>query len=432
MLVVIVGITYKACLGEPAQSNLLAPRRDIEVYVGGITSMLVAVILSRRFSRKTALLQNVLKDSQMYRASVGCMAFGTAGGFIIALLGAGGAALISAFTQLNQLIPLGIIIGVMYEIRRSGGTRSVNLPILVFGVYCFTFYGLLAYSKQGMLLPVTCWALPVCAMRYRLSRGQVIGLLLGVFILFYYLVPYSQYGRQFIVPGQSFTERLDTSVRLLEHPEKTRKEYNAIMASAINGYYNSSQGFWDRLQFISVDDGLVNVTDQKREFGLLPITASIANAVPHFIWPNKPSYLFGNMYAHEIGGISENDFTTGISFSPTSEAYHLKKWSGIFVLAPLVWMTLFILFDSLFGDLRTSPWGLLVIAILSHTAPEGMITGLIAVMTFGTEALVFCAFFATWIAPHFAVLVLGPQRQMTMAPPTWSRTHPRRPIREVR
>ncbi|HEV2620001.1 MAG TPA: hypothetical protein VGU23_08715, partial [Acidobacteriaceae bacterium] len=32
MLVVVVGLCYKAFLGEPAQSNLVAPRTDIELY----------------------------------------------------------------------------------------------------------------------------------------------------------------------------------------------------------------------------------------------------------------------------------------------------------------------------------------------------------------------------------------------------------------
>ena len=108
---------------------------------------------------------------------------------------------------------------------------------------------------------------------------------------------------------------------------------------------------------------------------------------------------------------SEEDTTTGVSFSPTSEAYHMKKWLGVLVVAPLVWLAMFVLFDSLCGDLRTTPWGLLVLAFLSHTAAEGAISGLIYFMTFGTEALLFCAFFAKWVAPFFAIPVLGPDRR---------------------
>src|SRR5205085_9190829 len=39
LLVLIVGVTYKAYLGEPGQSNLAVPKTDIKVYLGGISGM---------------------------------------------------------------------------------------------------------------------------------------------------------------------------------------------------------------------------------------------------------------------------------------------------------------------------------------------------------------------------------------------------------
>jgi hypothetical protein len=38
-----------------------------------------------------------------------------------------------------------------------------------------------------------------------------------------------------------------------------------------------------------------------------------------------------------MGGLSEEDLTTGISFTPTGEAYHMARWLGIFLIAPLLW-----------------------------------------------------------------------------------------------
>ncbi len=415
LLDVIIGLSYKAYLGEPADSNLLDPHTTILAFLGSITALFATVIVSRRFARRSGVLQTVLKDSGMYRASVGCMAFGAAGGFIISLLGEGGSALRSAFTQLDQLIPLGIIIGVMYEIRRSGGTRSTN-PAITFGiVYCFFFYGVLGFSKQGMLLPVVCWALPVCAMRYRLSRLQVVAGLLFVFVVFYYLVPFSQYGRNSNqVESPTFSQNVAYAIQLLEHPNQTRQKYLEATEGDAGGYYNSPQGFWDRLQFISVDDGLINVTDQGMVLGLAPIKEQLLNAVPHILWPSKPPVRYGgNYYMHEINGQppDEGDTTTGISFSPTAEAYHWAKWVGIFVVAPLIWLPLFVFYDWLIGDIRATPWGLLVLAQLSHIGPEAMLSGLIHFLTFDTEIFVFCALFATWVAPIFAIAVLGPDRR---------------------
>jgi hypothetical protein len=293
-LVVIVGLCYKAFLGEPAQSNLLDPRTTIEVYVGGITAMLAAVIVSSRFRRKTGLLQHVLKESQMYRASVGCMLFGVVGASVIWLLGS--TRLETAFTQLNQLIPLGILIGVMYEIRRSGGTRSINLPIVLVGIYSFWGWGLMAFSKQGMLLPLVCWLFPVCALRFRLSALQVLSVPRGcVFLVFYYLVPYAQYGRSQVDETMTPGQRAAVAYKLLEHPEQTRQTYNEVASSGagtVGEYFDTPQGFWDRLQFISIDDSIINVTDQGKVFGLLPIKAAMLNAIPHVFWPDKPVYNF--------------------------------------------------------------------------------------------------------------------------------------------
>ncbi len=415
MMDVVIGLFYKAYLGEPADSNLLDPHTTILAFLGSITSMFAAVIVSRRFARRPGVLQNILIDANMYRASVGCIVFGIAGGFIISLLGSGGNALLSAFTQLDQLIPLGIIVGVMHEIRRSGGTRSTNMTIALAAGFYFLYWGLLGYSKQGMLEPVVCWALPVCVMRYRLSRLQVVLGLCGVFILFYYLVPYSQYGRNANQDeNPTFGQKLQTSIDLLEHPNRTRQKYLEATAGNVGGYYNSPQGFWNRLQFISIDDSLINVTDQGKVVGLGPLKEGLLNTVPHIIWPGKPPPRYGgNYYTHEINNqpFDEGDTTTGISFSPTAEAYHVAKWVGIFVVAPLIWLVLFIFYDWLIGDIRATPWGLLVFAQLSHTAPEGMLSGLIHFLTFDTEIFIFCALFATWVAPLFAIAVLGPDRR---------------------
>jgi len=410
-LVVIIGICYKAYLGEPADSNLLDPRTTIEAYVGSISAMLAAVVVNRRLTRRTGLLQNMLKESEMYRASIGCMVFGIAGPLLFSLLGESGVRLQTAFAQLNRLLPLGIVIGVMYEIRRSEGKRSINLSIVLGAIYFFAV-GLLGFSKEGMLTPFVCWLLPVCALRYRLSIVQVAACLLAVFVVFHYLVPYAQYGRSFRDRDMTLSQNIAISSRLLENPSDTRNKFIETTPDDAAGYYNKPQGFWDRLQFISTDDGLINATDQGKVFGLWPIKASFLSAIPHIIWPNKPVYGFGNMYTHEFAlNMPDEDTSTGISYSATAEAYHWAKWVGVLVVAPLLWLLFFFVFESLLGDLRASPWGLLILVVLAHLAPEGMLTGLIYLVTFGVEEFVFCALFATYVAPLFAVAVLGPDRR---------------------
>jgi len=411
LLVVIVGLCYKAYLGEPAESNLLVPKTDIAAYVGSIAAMFGAVLVSRRLSRKSGLMQNLLKESGMYRASIGCIVFGVFGMSFIALLGEGGATLNRAFTQINYLIPLGIIIGVMYEIRHTHGARSVNLPSFLHH-FCVHFFGIVSFSKSGMMLPLICWVLPVCALRYRLTSLQAGSCIFALFILFHYLTPYADYGRNFRGEANSISEKVALSARLLEHPNRPAKS-TWIPRSATAAV----------------------TTTRPRDSGTAcnsspSTTASSISRSRTCLWPvarqsdlsqrdspchlaNKPDIRLGNNYMHEINGqpLDEGDIDTGISFSATGEAYHWAKWFGIFVVAPLIWLLLFVVLDSLIGDIRTSPWGLLVLALLSHTAPEGMLSGAIAFLTFGVEGVTFCALFATFVAPFFAIAVLGPHRQ---------------------
>lgn len=413
VLVFILGVIYKAVLWEPGESNLRVPQTTISVYVAGMAAMFVAVLISRRFSRKVGLLQNMLKESQMHRATIGCIVFGIAGPYVIGLLGSAGERLNSAFTQVNQLLPLAIIIGTMYVIRRSGGRRSVNGPVAVALVYTFVWFGLIGFSKQGMLTPLYCWLVAAAALRYRLSTLQLASMLTWTLIVFTILVPYSQWGRREAKESMGPSERVVLAVNLLSHPVELRKNFASIQTDEANPfrYYNTPQGFWDRLQFIATDDSLNNITDRGSVFGYLPLTMSFVNAIPRVFYPNKPTFNFGNLYAHEIGGLPDEDTTTGISFSPTAEAYHLGKWVGLMIVAPLIWILLFVVIDLLCGDLRASPWGLLFIAMVSHTAPEQGVEGCIYLVTFGSEAIVFCAIFSSYVAPYISNTVLGLQKK---------------------
>ena len=93
-----------------------------------------------------SLLQNVLKESRMYRSSVGCMVFGVVGGFIISLLGASAFRLETAFSQLNQLIPLGILNHLLRPPRHS------DLDLLVMTAATSPAIGRRAHSRPQLPL----------------------------------------------------------------------------------------------------------------------------------------------------------------------------------------------------------------------------------------------------------------------------------------
>ena len=419
---VLFGVVYKVIVGEPAQSNLLQPERTIEVYAASMGAMLGATYLARRLRLKKSYLPQFSSLEEMYRGCVGLLIIGTA---ILAneYLGsppAPGSAL-SVLYQLNVFLPLSIFLGVTYELRRSGGRRSVNGAVLAAIGLSFA-NGLVGYSKEGMLSPFVCWLIPAAAQRYRISILQIASFIVAFSFTAYYLVPYSQYGRNFKGSGATLAENLRNNYILLTNLPLVRQIYVREQAEVYAGddlvrYYNKPQGLADRVEMVTPDDAAINLTEEGTVFGLYPTIFSFENLIPHFIWPGKPIVSFGNIYAHELGMIGdEEDSTTGVSFSPAGDAYHEAKWVGVLVVLPLLCLMLFWTVDSLCGDTRESPFPLLVILVYLHAAPEG---GLLqfAPLAFDNMLQIFlAAFLATRAMPVLASIVLGPAKE----PVSWN------------
>ena len=179
-MAVLIGVCYKAVLGEPAQSNLIVPRTDIEVYVGSIAGMFAAVVVSRRFSRSTGLLQNLLKDPQ-------CTAPPSDVSSSVSSVRSPLRCLARAERSCKPLLRSAESV----DPPRNHHRRHVRDPaqrrhsqrqpgsyhrrrLLDF------FLEMTGFSRQGMLTPFYCWLLPVAAMRYRLSSWKMISCLLAL------------------------------------------------------------------------------------------------------------------------------------------------------------------------------------------------------------------------------------------------------------
>src|ERR1700745_4184652 len=119
----------------------------------------------------------MITDSNMQTATVGCLVAGILMTFAGYVIPGGNGSVLSALNQLNRFYPLAIILGVVNTIRRSGGRRSINLPVLLAGALAFTV-GVLGYSKEGMLAPFVAYVMAAASQRYRITRAQlVIGIL---------------------------------------------------------------------------------------------------------------------------------------------------------------------------------------------------------------------------------------------------------------
>ena len=401
----LIGLCYKATLLQPAQTNLREPNTTMLVYCAGMAGMGAAGWMSSLLRPKKGLLAGFSVGQQMKESAIGCLAIGAP---LIYIMRNGlheSASITSALNQLNHFLPLAILLGTMYEIKASGGKRSSNWVVWVAGLLLFG-QGIAGFSKEGIFTPVITWLIPTVVLRFRFSKVQVIGGLCTAFLMVYYLVPFSQAGRVSRDSEGRLANNLEAAWGYLTDLNGTRQNYldseGVTNIDQIPHLYNESGGFFDRLQMLAFDDALITITDEGSVYGLSPTIGTFVNAIPRFIWKNKPEYLSGNVFGRQIGVISENDESTGISFSPTGDMYHEAKWFGVLLVEPVVMFILFFVIDSLSGDVRIAPWGLLFVVISAHFAPEGEMPGTIWVATYGAESVIFAAIVSGYVTPFLS------------------------------
>lgn len=407
MLTAVVGLSYKNLLGESGQSNLQSPETTMGAYCVGMCGVMAAAYVCKRLRKKKAILGTMAGGSAMKLAAIGCLFLGLFLHFFAFLVPP---AIYTALAQLNRFSDMALLLGVFYEVTSSNGARSTNWIVWIAAAEIFGF-GIIGFSKEGIFTPAIAWLLPCVVLGYRFSRAQVIGFLLAMTFAFYYLVPFAQLGRGERSGSNSLSQNAEVAIKYLSDLPGTRKAYlEQVEVQRSNGgvhFYNQPQGLFDRLEMLDYDDALITATDNGQQLGITPTILSYLNVIPHVFHPGKPVLNLGNTYAREIGILPESDDVTGISFSPFGDAYHQLKWFGVSFIVFFVLIFLFLATDSMTGDVRLSPWGLLPIVVFAHIAPEELISGSVYMTIYLPLTLVAVAAITKYVMPLFSKLFLG-------------------------
>jgi len=407
LLAVIFGVVAKAFYGEPANSNLRAPQTTMTAYIASMLMMWLAAAISRKLTWRSRGLAVALGANHinLRYSAVGCVALGTIIILVNLFVTQGTGGVLSALNQINYFLPLGIILGTVDAIQSSNGRRSTNYMVLLAITFAF-LWGTVQFSKQGMFTPFIAWLLAAFHERLRLRPIHFVSMVAFAILSVTVLSPLS-YGRDDVYPGMSMGAKLELAENLVVNVKQVRQDvYDDQIKAEENGsqsgYYNEPKGLIDRLSMVPNDDELIAFTQQGHVLGYAPVEASFENWIPHFLMPDKPNLYElggGNFYAHELGGLPAADTSTGISFSPTAEAFHLGGWPGIFLVMPLILTMFFIVYDLILGDMRRHAWGLLVILLFGHLAPELGILGPIHETVFGSIAVICSILFCIYVAP---------------------------------
>ena len=413
-LVAGLATVYKALLGQPAQTHLESPLLIISVYTATVGTMFIAAYLARKISSTRDGFAGVLHVPKLdlNTSALGCLVMLVFINSSASLFVGGSGSILHAIQMVNYFLPLSILLGTIAAVRNSDGWRSTSpmtLAALVFG----TYYGLLSFSKQGMFTPFVCWVLGIAYAKFRPRLVHVLVLIGFAVVAQEFMVPLANVGREEVIDFPGGASALVEHYLL--HPgllRQANEERQAAYVTLPVWYFGTPQGLFDRFTMLPNDSQLIAFSAEGHYFGYLPLLVYFENWVPHFIDPNKAeaNSVGGNHYAHELGQLADEDNTTGISYSPSAEAFHLDGWVCVLLVQPFIYLLCFVITDAVCGDLRYQPWGLLPMLIFAHIAPEGLLGGTILTTWLGNVGTIFAIFVAGYIAPVFGRLLKGRER----------------------
>ena len=418
-LIVIFGVTWKAVVGEAADSNLYTPLLDISLYTASMVMLLLVTLLNKKIDFRSMGVGGGFSTGEFNYtgAGLGCLIVWYAIIYADMLFGQAPGGLVSALNQVNVFGLLGLILGTIGAIKDSGGRRSTNW-ITIIGFGYFGYLGVASFSKQAMLTPIICWVVGAFYSRLKVRSVHVVAAVVMVVLSFGFVSRLS--ASRDLAEGLDYPQRLRLVIYLTTHwsvLEAHVKDHEEMSSeNGVGEWYDTPQGsLVERLSMIPPDDALVAYSEKGHYEGMAPVEQYFSNVLPHFVRPDKQSTYSGNMYAHEMGyGLSADDTTTGISFSPVAEAYHCEGWGGIFWLLPVIWIMLFSSVDFIVGDMVKYPWGMMVVVWFAHVVPEQLLLGMIYFLAYGNFGMLLAIIGVTRIAPILGALFMG----RTVSPPS--------------
>jgi hypothetical protein len=426
-LIVIVGVTWKAVVGEAADSNLFSPLLDMALYTGSMVMLLLVTMVNKKVDVRSMGIGGGFSKAELNYtgAGLGCLIVWVGIIYADVFFGQAPGSIVSALVQVNVFGPLGLILVTIGAAKDSGGRRTTNAISIMAFLY-FSYLGVASFSKQAMLTPIVCWLVGAFYSRLRLRLVHVVALLLMAVAAFGFVSPLS--ASRDLAEDLDYPQRIALAANLLIHYSTLRAHVKQLedqeQFGGLNNYYDKPQGsLIERLSMIPPDDELFNFSARGHFEGMAPVIEYFTNLAPHFINPNKTQTFNGNLYAHEMGaGLSEDDWSTGISYSPVAEAYHCEGWGGILWLLPLIWILLFTSVDFVVGDMTKYPWGLMVVVWFAHAAPETLLGGMIYFIGYGNFGMLVAIVVVTRIAPIIGALFSGrapaaPARRLNAARP---------------
>ena len=111
-----------------------------------------------------------------------------------------------------------------------------------------------------------------------------------------------------------------------------RSSIDENIAASKEGYLHlKSLAPFDRFAMVGLADALIAGTDESGFTGWETITWGFKLMVPSFIYPDKPIYPASNYLAHIANEVSDDDYTTQVSYGIMANFYNAFSFPGVFI-----------------------------------------------------------------------------------------------------
>jgi len=384
---IIISQVAKLFYGQAADTNLMTPLTTIAVYDAGISCVLFAAFITSKYKRKHPIFNADSDGNRLVGMSIASSIIGIVSLLLVGLYGFEGDLSVKKgdiFGYLNQFggfVPLGVLLGTAFIIRKSNGTRSARWWTILPMIF-LTLDGIALETKTGIFQPALMWLLVCAAYGYKLNKKQVIGVLSVAIFAAYIIFPVVQYMRGFTRTGDLinrgklvFQYLADNSLLSIRENYIATEQLKEEGSADGYFYFGTDKGMLDRMSLIEMEDAIIYRTEVSVPRGAGPMVDGFLSMVPRVIWSDKAKWEAGsismvNVMGREIGILAPTDETTYISFSTFGSTFFMVGWAWSAALILAVLVPMFLIMDSFYGSVKTNMFALFVVLGNMHGAPE--------------------------------------------------------------
>jgi hypothetical protein len=250
--------------------------------------------------------------------------------------------------------------------------------------------GVLFSSKQALMEPFLFTTLTGIAFRFPWRRRHVLIGLGSALLAFFILFPFGQVTRSY-TRGANIRETYKKTVEYfqqnLQNPNFFVDQYldyrEGVEDDKVTRYFNSPNGFLERLSLIKTADMLISATFTQGTGGWETIDPAFADLLPRIILPHRYADV-PNILGVRAGMIDEDNTGTDIAFGFAAHAFYAFGWPGVIVTSFLLGTLITVVTRLVTCDLPCNIWAIVLLGGYQHSVAEGNVGSDLNLFTVGT------------------------------------------------